>query len=502
MVNAGASLAASLISLPFILHHVGTAGYGVWTIALTFILYLAGAEAGFGPAAQRWVALSVGRGAAETVRHLLWTSLALYSVVGTLAMTALVAGAPAVVDLFDFPKVITGDATTMFRLVGVVLLVTLIAAALGNILLGLERTGASAVSAAVGSIAYLVAVVALVPGDHPLPALAIAVLIQQLVTVAGRLVALRDVFLGGRPGFLRGRERRELLVFSAKLQLVVLAWLLNTQSDKIIVGLVASSVTVGQLGIGSQFADAGRMVATAALVPVMASLAVLAGGGVRDLLTEHFGWVSRLWTQAILGGTLIGVAALYPLIAAWLGPGHGEAALLGGFLVLATGVSLTSGAAVGYMRAIGQPGLEARYGFVVIAANIAATVPLALVAGARGVVAGTLIAYALGTAWFFAGFRRRAPEADLPSAADLARAGALAVAGAVITAAATTAAVELLPRGPALITVAGVVVVAYGGYLAALTGTAFKPAALVQMLRAITSAPPPGPVTSTPTPPR
>jgi O-antigen/teichoic acid export membrane protein len=490
MLNAGASIGASLISLPFILHHVGTAGYGVWTIALTFVLYLTGAEAGFGPATQRWVAVSLGRGSKDTIRHLLWTSVVLYTAAGLVLMAALVLAAPGFVSLFDFPQHFTDDATRMFRLVGVVMLVTLIAAALGNVLLGLERTVASALSAGGGSIAYLVMVVVLVPGDDPLLGLAIAALAQQGVTAAGRLIALRDVIGGGRPGLLRGREWRELLLFSAKLQLVVAAWLVNTQSDKIVVGLVATSATVGQLGIGSQFADAGRMFASAGLIPVMASLAVLAGRGAHDALAAHFAWAGRLWIEGIVGGTVIGAAVLYPLTAAWLGAGHGEAALLGAFLVLATGVSLVSGVAVGHMRAIGQPGLEARYGLVVIVVNLAATIPLAIVAGARGVVAGTFVAYTIGTAWFFRRFRERAPEMSLPSRADLARAVGLALVAGAFAAAVGVAAVELLPAGVALVPVAAALGLAYAGYLSALTGTSLRPSALAQMLRAIATAPP------------
>ena len=78
LVNVAATIGASLVTLPYILDHIGTAGYGVWTIALTFILYLTGAEAGFGPAAQRWTAVSHGGGETTGIRRILWSSLVLF----------------------------------------------------------------------------------------------------------------------------------------------------------------------------------------------------------------------------------------------------------------------------------------------------------------------------------------------------------------------------------------------------------------------------------------
>src|SRR3954470_11256179 len=156
LVNVAASLAASLVSLPFILHHVGTAGYGVWTIALTFILYFTGAEAGFGPAAQRWAALAHGGGREEGVRRILWSSLVLYLAIGVVLAIGMVVAAPWIVDLFDFPKRLRTEAVTMFRIVGGVLALTLLAAGLANVLQGVNRFAASAFSSAFGSVCYLV----------------------------------------------------------------------------------------------------------------------------------------------------------------------------------------------------------------------------------------------------------------------------------------------------------------------------------------------------------
>ena len=214
--------------------------------------------------------------------------------------------------------------------------------------------------------------------------------------------------------------------------MTVLSELINWQSDKLVVGLVAPAATVGQLGIGAQFADGGRLLSGAALSPVQSSFAIAAGAGDEEGLRRRFAELHRLWVLGVLGAAVIGAASLLPLIEAWLGSGFGEAALLGVFLVLGSAAGLSTGTGVAYMRAIGRPGLEARMGPLIVVANLALTVPLALAAGARGVVIGTLGAYLIGAGWFFSQLRYHVPASPFHSPVEIVKVVLLAlVAGGI-----------------------------------------------------------------------
>lgn len=469
MLSAASGIAASLISLPIILPAVGAAGYGVWTIGLSFILYLTIADGGFGPAVQRWTALSKDDENRREASRLLWTTLLLYGILGMLAMVALVVAAPAIVSLFDFPADLRADAQATFQLVGVALLITLLLAAIGNVLQGLERFVAIGLSTAAGSVGYLVAIAVLMAADRGIVGLALATLIQQGITLVGRVWAVRDVALVARPALVPWPRLREMAIFSAKLQAAVFSWLINSQSDKVVMGLVGSAATLGQLGIASQLADAGRLVAGAALAPVMTSLAVSAAAD-PERLRSHFGWSHRVWVDVILGGTLVGLGALYPLLAAWLGSGYGEAAMLGAFLVAGMGAALAPGVAIGYLRAVGRPGVEGRYGLVMVGLNFTLTVPLALLFGPFGVVAGTCGAYVLAAAWLLRRFAVEAPQTDRPRASEMLRPAMLGVLAGSVAAGGGIAAVELLPQGIALPPAAAVASLAYAAYLSAVTG--------------------------------
>jgi O-antigen/teichoic acid export membrane protein len=477
VLNAAAVVSISLVTVPLILDAVGTAGYGVWTLGLALILYASILETGLGPSIQRFTAFARGAGNADTLGRLGWTTLALYLAAGLLGGALLALLAPVLVDLFDLPRRLHDDAETMFRLLGGALALALLAAGMGNLLQGLERFGTLALSAAAGALAFLAGVIVLA-GPEGLPGLAIAMCIGQGVTLIVRAGALRAVTFAGRPALLPRAEVGHVIGFSARLQLSVLSELVNWQSDKLVVGLVAPAATVGQLGIGAQFADGGRLLSGAALSPIQSSFALAAGAGDEEGLRHRFSELHRLWVLGVLGAGAIGAASLPPLIEAWLGRGYGEAALLGAFLVLGSAAGLSTGTGVAYMRAIGNPGLEARMGPLIVAVNLALTIPLAFAAGARGVVIGTLGAYVIGASWFFSRLQRHVPASPVRSAGD----GFGALAAALLAAAASLgfgeASVALLPGRAALPVVALGVACALVAYAAVLLRVVPTPARL------------------------
>ena len=370
----------------------------------------------------------------------------------------------------------------MFRLLGAALALALLSAGAGNLLQGLERFGWLAISAAAGALTFLVGVI-LFADSEGLPGLALATAAGQGVTLLVRSGALREQAVTTRLGLLRRHEVRGVVGFSARLQVTVLSELINWQSDKIVVGLVAPARTLGQLGIGAQFADGGRLLAGAALSPVQASFALAAGTGDESELRRRFHALHRLWVLGVLGAGVIGAASLQPIIEAWLGRGHDEAALLGAFLVLGSAAGLATGTGVAYLRAIGKPGLEARMGPLIVGGNLALTIPLAITSGARGVVIGTLGAYVIGASWFFSRLRHHVSASPVRGAGDAALAFAAALLAGAVSLGIGLLAVDLLPGRAALPVAALGVALALLGYAAALLRVPPTPGRLLDAVR-------------------
>jgi O-antigen/teichoic acid export membrane protein len=469
VANAVAVVAAAIVAVPLILDAVGTAGYGVWALGLAVVVYASMADAALGPAVQRFTALARGAEDRAGAAQLLWTTLLAYATVGAVAMLALRLAAGGLVDLFDLPAALRPDAEEMFRLLGIAVAVALVASGTGHLLAGLERFGALAASSISGAVTF-VAAITILAGDHGLPGLATALLIQQSVVLVVRLWALRGLGLGHPVRPVDRHRLADMVRFSLPLQASAAADLLNAQSDKIVVGLVATLATVGQLGIGAQFADGGRLLAAAALGPLVSTLAVTAGAGDLPVLRARFAELHRLWVLGVLGAGLVGAMALQPLIEAWLGRGHDEAALLGAVLVLATSAGLATGSGAAYLRALGRPGLEACYGLLVLGVNALLTIPLALVAGARGVVLGTLGAYLIGGLWFYARLAHHVPAVPFRDRRDGAVAVGAAIAAGAVALLVGSLAVAILPGRAALPLVAAGALAAIAGYAAIVLG--------------------------------
>jgi hypothetical protein len=177
------------------------------------------------------------------------------------------------------------------------------------------------------------------------------------------------------------------------------------------------------------------------------------------------------------------VLLLYPLIAAWLGDGHGQAVVFGAVLIVAYGVGLLTGTPVAYLRALGQPSLEARMGAVLIVLNVVLTIGLGVATGAVGVVVATAIAHLLATGWFFHRFHRSvAPGVGHLPVALLARAFAVALVAGGVALGWGAAMVALLPPGVALVPVALGAAVAGAAYLAFAAEVPPTPAGLRRLL--------------------
>jgi O-antigen/teichoic acid export membrane protein len=479
-VTSASVILSALISVPLILDDVGIAGYGVWTLAQTMILWTTTAEAGFGPAVQRFVAVGHGGGSTREVHALLWSTLFGYAAVGAVVAAVGALCAPALVDVFDVPAALRDDALTMFRIAAGVIWVALLAAGLANVQQGLERFGAIAVSASLGAVVFLAAIVGFLALGLGLPGLALAAALQQGVMLVVRFADLQPLFR--RPVALVHRHQAlELFKFSLRLQMTTLSTLVNSQTDKIVVGIVSTPRVLGQLGIGSQVAEAGRLLSGAALSPIVSRLAVTHGSrdaGFRALFER----LHRLWILLVIGGTVVGAAVLYPLLVSWLGDGYDQAAAFGAALIVAYGVNLLTGTPVAYLRALGDPSLEAWLGAVLIVVNVALSVALGVAFGAAGVVVATLLAYLLGTAWFFRRFHRRADGAGRLPGALVVKAVALALVAGAAACGWGLLMIELLPQGVALPAVGAGAVAAAGAYLVAVTGIPPTPAGLRRLV--------------------
>ncbi len=469
---------ASLVVVELLIRRLGLEAYGVWTLVQTIVLYATTAELGIGPALARFTSLHATH--PHRPRQILFGGMALYLALGLAVVGSCRAFGGPFIDLFSVPAMLRQDAVETVHLVGWITLAALVAGGLGHVLSGLERFSAFTWSNILGSATFLTALVVLLRDDPRLQDVAHAALLQWTLVAVIRLCLLHRLVLRRGP-WRPGRQLiREMFGFSMRLQVAVAATLVNTQTDRVVIAAVAPASTLGQAGVATQVADAGRFLGYAAFSPVMSRMAVEYGERGKPALDALYARQRRTWTIGLFGAIAVACGAVHPAIAAWLGPDLDEAGVFAALLIAGYGLGLLPNPAFGYLRAVGAPGLEGRYGIITVAINIVATIILGIAFGAIGVVVATAVAYTASTWWVILRARPMLPasrEAPIPM---LRVVPAMAVCGAAVLAAGE----GLLAVAPRPVALAGVIVVTgavFAAYLTALAG--LRPLALLRGLR-------------------
>lgn len=468
-VGALATLAASIVTLPIVLSRVGIAAYGVWAIGQLVVTYALTVSAGLGPTVARFAAVADGQGDVPQLRKLLWCATAVYGLVATVVVTLVYVLSSVIISAFSIASNYRTDAINMVQVLSIAAAIALYGGCLSSLLAGLRRYIWTAVASIGSAATFLIAIVIGLSASRGVTFLAVAFAGSQVVGVALRLIGVEDVIRSGRPALPSREEFRRLMSFTGRMQVQPIATLVNNQSDRMVIGLISSPTTVGEFAVGVQLPVAAMLIAGSLLGPLASELARDHGARDPPSVFGRFRDLQARWGILVVGGTGVGCASLGPVLTAWLRRPLGHAALFGALTLVAFAANLLTGPATSYLRAIGKPGLEARYGTLVMTLNIALTVALALAIGPLGVVIGTLGACWISAPVFFLALHRQVAGAVSGLVRAWGRAACVAGAISVPLWFVERAAAHAMPRLPALgacgaLSIAAAV--AYGALLA------------------------------------
>jgi O-antigen/teichoic acid export membrane protein len=144
-------------------------------------------------------------------------------------------------------------------------------------------------------------------------------------------------------------------------------------------------------------------------------------------VTELANLQNRRWVLVIGGYSAVTIPAVAFAVRAWAGP-YPLAELAAVVLTFGNCFNLVTGVATSYCRAIGRPGLEARYSLVLVVGNMALSWPCTYLWGLPGAVGSTAAVQLLACAYFYRVMQTRLPAFDTAlSSIHLMRVIALAV---------------------------------------------------------------------------
>lgn len=384
----------TVVMTPVLTSALGTTGYGVWTLALSVVLYLEVLEFGFAKTTIRYVAHYEAQRDRDGVRRTITTSFALLTIPALVAMIVGVVVAAAFPSLFDLDPQIARTAQLVCLLFTLDLALSIPSDTFGATLQALHRfdlVNATLIAVALAQALAWSIVIALGGG---LVALASVTVVIGLLGQLSRFVLARRV-LEGRTVARRAFDRRlvrPLGKLTAWFFVRDVAEVLVHRIDALVVGLVVGVPEAGIYAVGqklSLLAERATWPVTVSFFPQMAGLSADAESSkFRD--TVVVGTRIALGVAGPLCLTLMVLA--HPAIAVWVDDAFLDAASVVALLAAALVLKALTRTGVLALEGMGQ----ARFPALVFAAealvNLVLSIALGRTMGLTGVALATLLA--------------------------------------------------------------------------------------------------------------
>lgn len=429
-------VAVNLGLTPFLLHHLGLTRYGLWALLNIYLGVLLNLDGGLGSSATRFFAVRVGADDRRGCSRLLATFwlLAVAFVVPIAIAVALLA--PTIAAYLHGASGLRSTAVELIRLFMPVVLISALEGALASLIGAHHRWGFLSAVTTASQLLYAGLAVVLVLGGHGVVGLVYASLAQQTLALVCSVVGARGMFRWRELVPLPWAEIRALLAYSSRVQVSLMASLVNFQLDAVVVSAFLPLRDVALYAIGGNFYLQLRALPRNALPPIVVTLSRIFGRDGLPATVEEFTRLQRTWVRTIASYCAVGAIAGYVAIPHWLGPKEQVSGAVAAILLGGAAFALLSEVMMSFTNAANYPGLESRYGVMSMVVNVAFTVALAIPWGVYGVAVGTALGQLLGSLYFQRLVRRRVDASirsfflDVPIVA-------------VVTAAAVTAALEL-----------------------------------------------------------
>ena len=397
LANWGAYFIAVLVSFflsPFVVHHLGNALYGIWTLIVSLTGYLGLLDMGVRGAVTRYVAKYHAQGEHEDASGTASSALAFFSLAGIVAILVSFVLAAVAVKWFKIPPELLTSARIVVCLAGITVATSMISGVFGGVVVGLQRLElVNAIESGVMILRASCIVVALRVG-YGIITLGIIQLASSLVAgVVIVVIAFRNY---PELRIAAGRVERKHLqaVFSFGVYsffLHIFSYLI-LYTDAVVIAAILPIVMVTFFSIASNLVTYSRQLVggiTSAFTPMASALE--ARGEHAFLQQETLNW-TRYSTSLILaigitflirGGTFIGL---------WMGPSY---ALLSGHvltvLTIGTIVAMAGSIPWGLSFGLGRHKPLVPVFLVEAVANLGLSIWLAHKLGVVGVAWGTTI---------------------------------------------------------------------------------------------------------------
>jgi O-antigen/teichoic acid export membrane protein len=261
--NVGSSWSALAVNVmvgiflsPFILHHLGDTGFGVWVVIFSVTGYYGLFDLGIRSSIIRYVSKYTATDDRKNLAHFVNTALFSYTCIGVVSMALTFMLSTSVEHLFKIPPEMHSQARLLLLMVGASVSLSFPLGVFGGMLEGLQRfyilnwTSIGATLARAALIVYFL--------NRGYGLLTVALLTVILPIFSSILRAIIVFRLCPVPIGLKHVDRasfRHMVNYGGTTFLVLVAARLRFRTDAIVLGTMMSAVAVTYFNIGSRIVD-------------------------------------------------------------------------------------------------------------------------------------------------------------------------------------------------------------------------------------------------------
>ena len=363
-VGQAVPLLVGIATIPYIIHGLGTERFGILALAWVLVASFSVFNLGLGQATTKFVAELLGKGETRRLPPLVWTSLILHALFGTIAGLVLAAVTPVLVErLFKLGPGLVVETRAVFLILAMSLPIVFVTGVFRGVLGAAQRFDlVNAVNIPSSSLFYLIPAAAVLLG-FGLPAIVLFFLIARLATALVYLVLCLRIFPGLKHTFSFDRKLlRPLLSYGGWVTVSSVVGPVLVYADRFLIGALFSMAAVAYYTAPYEVVTRlwiFPISLTATLFPAFSTL-VAAGERAR---VENV--VARsLKYLLLLMGPIVFILVFFAedILSVWLG---GEFARQGTgvFQILALGVLVNSLGRIPYalIQGAGRPDIIAKF---------------------------------------------------------------------------------------------------------------------------------------------
>ena len=388
---------------PFVVHHLGSTAYGVWTLLVALVGYLGLLDFGIRGSVTRYVAHHHAGGDNEGCSSIVSAGLVMFGLLGILAI--FLSGVFSFLSpfLFNIPESLVQDTRIVLVVGGVTMAVTLVGAVFGGVVAGLQRFDiSSGIEILVTAIRTAAVVLALLEG-YGLVTLALIHLAASLSSGLASWAAARKLYpeLRIRFRFPLIPHMRTILSFSLFLSAIHVFGVVIYYSDALVIAVFLPVSAVTFFAIASNLCDYARQVSSALsmlMTPRVSALVAVGSNGVGEEILGAARLATLITAPIAATFWMRGESFINLWMGTDYGPASGEVLRILAFVVLLGGArSVATASIIGVNRhrtLIPAFASEA-------ACNLALSATLVGTLGLAGVALGTLIPSVLVSLGYF-----------------------------------------------------------------------------------------------------